>query len=401
MKKIMMLGGNYFQMTAIKAAKKCGYYVITVDYLPSNPGHIYADEYYNISTLDKEAVLALAIEKSIDGIVSYASDVSASTAAYVAEKMGLFTNPLKSVEIMTNKNLFRDLLDEMGYACPKHRAFKVEKYKEAKQFACNIGYPVVIKPIDSSGSKGVFVVNNENKFDSFWKKSVDYARSGVLCVEKFVTRSGYQIDGDIFVTDGKIAFWGICNQHHDERIAPFTPIGLSYPPVQDRGIQQKAENMVEKLIEKLGIIGGGFNLEYQYDEYENIYIMELAPRNGGNLIPDILSLSTGIDMAELTVRMAVDDELPNISPPSKVKCFASYIWHSTENGKFRSLEVDEIIKNKLVRSDMLIKDGEMVEKFENGGHGIGAAIMEFSNQEEMLDIMDNMDKHFSLQLYSN
>ena len=94
-KKIMLLGGNYFQMTATKAAKELGHYVISVDYLPDNPAHKYADEYHNVSTTDKEAVLALARELNIDGIVSYASDVSAPTAAYVAEKMGLPTNPLK------------------------------------------------------------------------------------------------------------------------------------------------------------------------------------------------------------------------------------------------------------------------------------------------------------------
>ena len=92
-KKIMMLGGNYFQMTAVLAAKRLGYHVIDVDYLPGNPAHRYADEYYNISTIDKEKVLQKARELQIDGIVSYASDVSAPTAAYVAEAMGLPTNP--------------------------------------------------------------------------------------------------------------------------------------------------------------------------------------------------------------------------------------------------------------------------------------------------------------------
>ena len=98
MKKIISLGGNYFQMTAVKAAKRLGYYVIDIDYLPDNPAHKFADEYYNISTLDKESVLKLAIEKNIDGIMAYASDVSAPTAAWVAEKLGLPTNPYDTVK---------------------------------------------------------------------------------------------------------------------------------------------------------------------------------------------------------------------------------------------------------------------------------------------------------------
>lgn len=102
-----MLGGSHFQVAAIKYAKEAGYYVITVDYLPGNPGHIYAHEYYNISTTDKEAVLKLAKKLKIDGIVSYASDPGATTAAFVSDKLSLPGNPYESVKILQQKDLFR------------------------------------------------------------------------------------------------------------------------------------------------------------------------------------------------------------------------------------------------------------------------------------------------------
>ena len=110
MKKLLMLGGSLYQTFAIKEAKRLGYYVITADYLPSNPGHKYSDEYHNISTTDKEAVLKLAKKLEVDGVVAYASDPAAPSAAYVCEKMGLPTSPYKSVEILSNKDLFRQFL---------------------------------------------------------------------------------------------------------------------------------------------------------------------------------------------------------------------------------------------------------------------------------------------------
>ena len=113
-KKILMLGGAMQQIPAIKEAKEKGLYVITCDYLPDNPGHKYADEYYNVSTTDKDAVLELAKACNIDGIVAYASDPAAPTAAYVAEKLGLPGNPCESVEILTQKDLFRDFLQKNG-----------------------------------------------------------------------------------------------------------------------------------------------------------------------------------------------------------------------------------------------------------------------------------------------
>ena len=95
-----MLGASHFQIPAIKYAKEAGYKVITADYLPNNPGHKYSDKYYNVSTIDKESVLKLACELNIDGILSYASDPGAPTAAYVAEKLNLPGNPYKSVKIL-------------------------------------------------------------------------------------------------------------------------------------------------------------------------------------------------------------------------------------------------------------------------------------------------------------
>lgn len=119
----MLLGGNYYQMTATKAAKDLGCHVISVDYLPDNPAHKFADEYYNVSTTDRKAVLELAKKLKIDGIWSYASDVSAPTVAYVAEKLGLPTYPLKVVEILTNKDLMRDFLRKNNFNVPQSQGF--------------------------------------------------------------------------------------------------------------------------------------------------------------------------------------------------------------------------------------------------------------------------------------
>ena len=119
MKKILMLGGAKQQIPIIKTAKDMGYYVITCDYEPENPGHKLADEYYNVSTTDLDGVLELAKRLKIDGIIAYASDPAAPTAAYVAEKMGLPGNPYESVKLCTEKDLFRTFLKEHGFNCPQ------------------------------------------------------------------------------------------------------------------------------------------------------------------------------------------------------------------------------------------------------------------------------------------
>ena len=138
-----MLGGSLYQVYAIKEAVRLGYYVITCDYLPDNPGHKFAHEYYNVSTTDKEAVLELARRLHVDGVVAYASDPAAPTAAYVCEKLHLPTSPYKSVEILSKKDLFRAYLAEHGFNVPKAQGFT--SYEDALAVIDTFKLPVMVK----------------------------------------------------------------------------------------------------------------------------------------------------------------------------------------------------------------------------------------------------------------
>ena len=151
-KKILLLGGDNLLLPVIKAAHDLGIYVITCDYLPHNYAHRFADEYHNVSIIDKEAVLELAQKLNIDGIMSYATDPGVATAAYVAGKMHLpGNNPYESVAILQNKGKFRHFLQEHGFNIPKMKAFR--DWNEVKHSLADIEYPVIVKPTDSAGSK--------------------------------------------------------------------------------------------------------------------------------------------------------------------------------------------------------------------------------------------------------
>ena len=120
----MLLGGIRYLLPVIKAAHELGYYVITADYLPDNIAHKYSDEYVNVSIIDKEAVLNVAREKRIDGIMSFGVDPGVVSAAYVAEKMGLpFQCSYDSANILQNKSLFRQFLFENGFNCPNSKGY--------------------------------------------------------------------------------------------------------------------------------------------------------------------------------------------------------------------------------------------------------------------------------------
>ena len=195
MKKVLMLGGSLYQVYAIKEAVRLGYYVISCDYLPNNPGHRYAHEYYDVSTTDKNAVLELAKRLQVDGIVAYASDPAAPTAAYVCEKLGLPTSPYRSVEILSKKDLFRRFLADNGFNVPKAQGFS--SYEEALSMVDNFKLPVMIKPVDSSGSKGINKMTDVSQLKAFVDDALSYSRDKRFLIEEFIEKKGYQISGKI------------------------------------------------------------------------------------------------------------------------------------------------------------------------------------------------------------
>lgn len=155
----MVLGGSRYALPVIKAAHDLGIYVITCDYLPDNIAHKYSDEYCNVSIIDKEKTLEAAKKLNIDGIMSFACDPGVITAAYVAEQMGLpNVGPYESVCILQNKSKFREFLTQNGFTVPTAKGYK--NIDDALKDVGMFHWPVIVKPTDSAGSKGVTRVDD-------------------------------------------------------------------------------------------------------------------------------------------------------------------------------------------------------------------------------------------------
>ena len=203
-KRILLLGGLRYLLPVIKTAHDLGYYVITCDYIPSNIAHKYSDEYHNVSIIDKEAVLALAQELQIDGIMSFAVDPGVVTAAYVQERLGLPGNPYESVLILQNKDLFRNFLREHGFTVPASRSFS--SMEEALLDRSWYVFPVIVKPTDSAGSKGVMRVDSFADLELALQEAFAHSLSHRVIVEEFIEKQGCSSDTDCFSVDGELKF---------------------------------------------------------------------------------------------------------------------------------------------------------------------------------------------------
>ena len=393
-KRLLMLGGSMQQIPAIRRAKELGHYVITCDYLPDNPGHALADEYHNVSTTDREAVLRLARELSVDGILAYASDPAAPTAAYVAEKLGLpGDNPLESVEVLTQKDRFRAFLARYGFNTPRARG-----YSSAEAAAADVGLfalPLMVKPVDSSGSKGVVKVERLEDFEVAVQEAFSYSRSGRIVIEEFIQKRGYQISGDGFSVDGRLVFTSYGNELYGGKgVRDYVALGEFWPSLHSDEDLARLDDELQRLITALSMGTAAYNIEAIVDERGDIYLIELGPRNGGSYIPQLISHATGVDLVDYAIKGALGEDCSSLGRAETRCCVSNYMILSTESGRFVGLWFDDRFKkNNLMEVYCTCEPGEPVEAYRNTSHSLGTILFKASNVDEMRAITDDIDRY--------
>ena len=398
MKKLLILGAMEMHVPLIKRAKEMGNYVITVDYIPENPGHKLADEAYYDSTTDLDAVLKLSKKLNIDGIMTYNSDPAAPTAAYVAEKLGLPGNPYQSVKIMSEKNLFRDFLISNGLNAPKFG-----NYLNIEDALCHINdfsFPIIIKPVDSSGSKGVTVVNNVNDVQNAIECALEKSRSKKFIIEEYIEPVGKQLHGDGFVQNGKVVFLHLGDHHFDSTINNLVPYSTTYPTEHPVEIVNACKNQLQDFMSKVGFKNGGFNVELRISNKDNKpYIIDIGARNGGNFTPKVLEYGSGFNFLDRAIKIALGESIDDIKMTDKVSDFVSYlILHSDKNGVLNNIVLDKMIEDRIIEKHIYLKSGDKVETFLGANAALGVLIMKYESREVMDEIVENFHNLYKVEL---
>ena len=398
MKKLLILGAMEMHVPLIKRAKEMGNYVIPVDYIPENPGHKLADEAYYDSTTDLDAVLKLSKKLNIDGIMTYNSDPAAPTAAYVAEKLGLPGNPYQSVKIMSEKNLFRDFLISNGLNAPKFG-----NYLNIEDALCHINdfsFPIIIKPVDSSGSKGVTVVNNVNDVQNAIECALEKSRSKKFIIEEYIEPVGKQLHGDGFVQNGKVVFLHLGDHHFDSTINNLVPYSTTYPTEHPVEIVNACKNQIQDFMSKVGFKNGGFNVELRISNKDNKpYIIDIGARNGGNFTPKVIEYGSVFNFLDRAIKIALGESIDDIKMTDKVSDFVSYlILHSDKNGVLNNIVLDKMIEDRIIEKHIYLKSGDKVETFLGANAALGVLIMKYESREVMDEIVENFHNLYKVEL---
>ncbi|MBP1910299.1 ATP-grasp domain-containing protein [Methanolobus bombayensis] len=386
-KRIMVLGGSNFQLPLIMRAKEMGLYVISCDYLPDNPGHKFSDEYHNVSTTDKKAVLELSRSLNIDAIITFSSDPAIPTVAYVADELGLSGPSPEAVITLSEKDKFRSLISKLGLNVPGNYVVNSliipEEIKNSKS-------KFVVKPIDSSGSKGItYSSANENELSHAIEYALQHSRAKRCIIEEYI--DGDQIHGDGYLQDGKLIYHYLGDHFFYTKSKNFIPISTRWPcKYEGTEILNVVVSQVESICKAAGYRTGPVNIEARVTDSGKVYIIEVSPRNGGNYVPIIQEHLTGFDFVSKIIYSSMGMDVKIDTYLCEKKVGAHYILHSETDGIFKGIRISDEINGNIFFSKVFKNKRDNVKEYVGSNTTIGVILMKFSSVQERDYLMSDI-----------
>lgn len=386
-------------LPVIEEAHKMGFYVITADYLPGNIAHKYSDEYCNVNIIDKDAVLKAAQELKIDGILSHAVDPGVVSAAYVAEQMGLpFQCSYEAACILQDKSKFRNFLAKQGFNCPKARGY--DNPEDALKDVDYFNWPIIVKPVDSAGSKGVTKVEHPKDLRNAIETALSSSLSKHFVIEDFLDKVGAQSSADIFTVDGKLVYPTYSDQLFDPDAAnPYTPAIEIWPASMERKFQDNLNEQLQRLFTLLNVKSGIYNVESRVCSNGKAYIMEVSPRGGGNRIAELQDMATGQSLIRNEIRKALALSLDDITTPKYDGVWCNYILHSNKPGTFVSVDINPNFEKEFIRDiGLIVKKGDKIAPFTGANTSLGTLFLQFKNRAEADRLLSQINRYITIRL---
>ena len=399
-KKLMLLGGIRYLLPVIGTAHEMGYYVITADYLPNNVAHKYSDAYVNVSIIDKEAVLKAAQEKQIDGIMSFGVDPGVVSAAYVAEHMGLpFQCSYEAACILQDKSRFRRFLAEHGFNCPKAKGY--DDIEDALKDIDCFTWPVIVKPVDSAGSKGVTKVFRKEDLKQACEWALKSSINKHVIIEDFLVAEGRPSGSESFFVDGELKYNAFYDQLFELNSSnPFVPMVEQWPSAKDESVLDDVRQQLQSLGSLLGFGTGIFNVEWRISGGK-VYLMEVSPRAGGNRLAEILNYATDVDIIKAETLKSVGMGCGDVHEPNYNGHYAIYNLHSNRHGRFEKLVIDPDFENEYVfEKEVRVEKGNVVEPFAGANTSLGTLFLRADTREELDVVLSRINDWVSIELES-
>lgn len=332
MKKIAIIGASYLQLPLILKAKEMNFETHVFAWAANDVGEVAADYFYPISIIEKEKILEICQKIGICGICSIASDVAVVTVNFVAEKMGLNGNSIESTGKCTNKHLMRKAFELNNDPSPF--SFLIDRHTNLDEL--KLSYPVIIKPTDRSGSRGIYKLENSQNLYSAAKHAMEESFEEQALIEEFVFGKEYSVE---FISyHGKHHFLAMTHKYTTG--APnFIETGHLQPAPVSPEVLEKVKLIVSHALDTLQIKNGASHSEIKINKNNEIKIIEIGARMGGDCIgSDLVKYSTGYDFVKMVIQVACDQEPEFITENNPIKVESKFILNKKDLDEFLYLK---------------------------------------------------------------
>jgi len=370
-RRIMILGAGIYQVPLIKTAREMNLETIVVSPQGKYPGIPLADIFLDMDTTDADNIVLAAQKHGISGIVTTGTDVSVPSVGAVVDKLKLIGPTRKTAQTVSSKSAFRNFLKTNHLNTPE---FKIcECALDAVSFYQKQDEQIVIKPDDSSGSRGVTIIDqgqaNQSVSDAY-HTAKNYSRSGLVCAESFVP--GTEVGGDAFLVNGMLRFFTTTCKHINGVIVQ----GHSLPGLLNENQTAAVRKEILQVSRRLGYENGPINFDVMVDD-NKATILEMGLRNGGNGILDLIYHGYGVDLTKWLLAYALGDSVPGYNQDT-VQKISSYVFGADCAGKLTVLPGLQELKVSVPEVfDMTLAKqvGDYVDSFVHNANLIGYVLM--------------------------
>jgi biotin carboxylase len=383
-KKLLILGGSHADIPLIQAAKQLGYYVITSGNRASDIGHVEADEYCPADFSDREAMLSLARQLEIDAICPCCNDFAAISCAYVAEKMGLpGHDSLATSELLHHKDSYRRFA--MDNDIPTPRAQGYSDIESAVAGLDVLRFPLIIKPIDLSGGKGISKVADRREARESLQAAFSLSKSQRVVVEEFIEGSNHGFSA--FLRDGKIVFHFSDDEHY--YLNKYMVSGASTPSSVPRSAIDDLTQQSEKIAQLLELKAGIFHVQFILSDGKPV-IIEICRRPPGDLYIQLVKLATGIDYPGWIVKAAAGMDCNELTHQDVTGLFTRHCIMGDSSGTLNEVIISPEIAGNIVDKMTWWQKGDVVQDYLT--HKYGIVFVQYSSAQEMVDKLSKLNE---------
>lgn len=355
-RKLLIAGGGHSDIPLINAARKLGFYVVTSGNRENDLGHRYADEVRLADFSDAEAMLSLAKDLEIQAVCSSCNDFSALSSAYVAEELGLpGHDPLQVARIIHHKDKYRRLAQKLGIPSPQAQG--CQDLESVRKAICRIGFPLIIKPVDLTGGKGIARVTELEKALDAARFAFSISKAKRIVVEEFIVGSRHGFSA--ILRDERVVFHFTDDEHY--HLSPYLVSAASAPASCTERTVSRLVEYSEKIAGELHLVDGVFHIQFIQPEVGDPVIIEICRRAPGDLYVELVRHATGAPYSDWILRASSGMDLSDVCPiPVRFPVTRHCLMANTQ-GMFRKFDFDPIIRASIIDEMIWAKEGDDVK----------------------------------------